>query len=155
MIQRIQSVYLLVITVVSVIVLFSPAAYLVQKTDLTQYSLTFNGLVSVNGTESQTVASSWVLTAIGILIPVISFVTIFLYKKRILQIRLSFINIVLMAGYYGILFIYLWQFGKNLNADWHLYYVASFHLVNIILCFLAIRSIGKDEALVKSLSRLR
>jgi uncharacterized membrane-anchored protein YitT (DUF2179 family) len=72
-----------------------------------------------------------------------------------LQIRLSIINSVLLAGYYGLLFIYLWQAGNVLNADWYLNIVTAFPLINIILTFLAIRAIGKDEALIKSLNRLR
>lgn len=155
MIQRIQTLYLLIITVLSVILLFNPVAGLINSTDAVNYLLNFKGLVQVNANSNEVLASIWSLNTIALIIPLISLLTIFLYKKRILQIRLSFINIVLMAGYYGILFIYLWQYGKELNADWYLKSISSFHLINIILCFLAIRSIGKDEALVKSLNRIR
>lgn len=152
MIQRIQTLYLLIITVLSSIILFNPVAGLTLNSDMSNFQLGLNGLVN---SQNEVVASVWALSAINVLIPAISLITIFLFKKRILQIRLSFINIVLMAGFYGILFIYLWQFGKNLEAKWYLNFISSFHLVNIILSFLAIRSIGKDEALVKSLNRLR
>jgi len=60
-----------------------------------------------------------------------------------------------MLGYYVLLFIYLWQAGEKLNAEWYLNLVTAFPLINVILSFLAIRSIGKDEALIKSLNRLR
>jgi hypothetical protein len=42
-----------------------------------------------------------------------------------------------------------------LNADMHLEFPASFQLVNLILTILAILAILKDEALVRSLNRLR
>jgi hypothetical protein len=56
---------------------------------------------------------------------------------------------------YGLLFIYLWQSGEKLHAEWSLEIVSAFPLINIVLNVLAIRSIGKDEALVKSLNRIR
>ncbi len=155
MIQRIQTVYLFIITILSVVLLFNPVAGLINSAESVNYILNFKGLVLINQEAEVVLASIWSLNAIAIIIPILSFLTIFLFNKRILQLRLSFINIVLMAGYYGVLFIYIWQYGKELNADWYLKSIASFHLVNIILCFLAIRSIGKDEALVKSLNRLR
>jgi len=61
----------------------------------------------------------------------------------------------LLAGYYGLLFIYLWQVGNILNAKWYLEIVTAFPLVCVVLTVLAIRAIGKDEALIKSLNRIR
>jgi hypothetical protein len=60
-----------------------------------------------------------------------------------------------MAGYYGILFIYLWQYGKTLDSKMFLEIVSAFPLVNIVLSMLAVIAIGKDEALIKSLNRIR
>jgi uncharacterized membrane-anchored protein YitT (DUF2179 family) len=72
-----------------------------------------------------------------------------------LQLRLSFFNMVLMAGWYVLLFISVW-FAKSLyQADWTLELVTAFPLINIILTLLAVRAIGKDEALIKSLNRIR
>ena len=82
-------------------------------------------------------------------------VTIFLFKKRFLQIRLSIVNIVLLGGYYALLFIYLWQAGVQLDAKWYLKIVTAFPLVSIVLTFMSLRAIGRDEALIKSLNRIR
>jgi hypothetical protein len=151
MIQRIQTLYLLLVLILSGITLFSVQAGFVGNADAIHYVLNYKGIFSgVNY-----VQNVWALSALCVLIPIIALITIFLYKKRILQIRLSIINSVLLAGYYGLLFIYLWQAGNVLNADWYLNIVTAFPLINIILTFLAIRAIGKDEALIKSLNRLR
>lgn len=155
MIQRIQTLYLLIIAVLSAVLIFTPAAGLTSGTDGSVYEIQLKGLTHISAESIEVVASTWALTAIAALVSLISFISIFLFKKRMLQMRLSFINVVLMAGYYGILFIYLWQYGKNLDAHMYLNMIASFNLINIILCILAIRAIGKDEALVKSLDRLR
>ncbi|MFZ4582878.1 MAG: DUF4293 domain-containing protein [Paludibacter sp.] len=151
MIQRIQTLYLLLVFILSLITLFSVQAGLVGNADAIQYVLNYKGIF--NG--AIYVQNVWALSALCVLIPVITLITIALYNKRILQIRLSIINSVLLAGYYGLLFIYLWQAGNVLNAESYLNIVTAFPLINIILTFLAIRAIGKDEALIKSLNRLR
>lgn len=51
--------------------------------------------------------------------------------------------------------IYLWSACARLHADWHLQIVAVFPLINLILSYLAIGAIGKDEKLIKSMDRLR
>jgi hypothetical protein len=155
MIQRIQTIYLLIVVILSGITLLTVQAGFVGNADAAQYILNYKGVFQVQTTGMDFVKNVWSLTALCVLIPVIAIATIFVYKKRLLQIRLSIINSVLLAGYYGLLFIYLWQIGTALDAEWYLEMVTAFPLVNIILTFLAIRAIGKDEALIKSLNRLR
>jgi len=157
MLQRIQTVYLLLIVVLSILTLFMPVANLINKADLQSliYSVNYKGVFLENNGVSTFISSVWGLTAIAAIVPIVSIVTIFLYKNRKLQVRLSFFNMVLMAGYYALLTIYLWFACLNLNTDWSLKIYTAFPLVNIILNTLAIRAIAKDEALVKSLNRLR
>lgn len=155
MIQRIQSFYLLVIFILSLVTLFSPMAGLHHVESSALYELNYRGLFLIEAGSPSFQASVWLLTAISVLVPVISLITIFLFKKRLIQIRMTIFNIVLSAGFYGMLFIYLWQFGKILEAKFFLELVAAFPLVNIILGVLTVRAIGKDEALVRSLNRIR
>ncbi len=157
MLQRIQTVYLLLIVVLSILTLFMPVANLINKADLQSliYSVNYKGIFLEHNGVSTFISSVWGLTAIAAIVPIVSIVTIFLFKNRKLQVRLSFFNMVLMAGYYALLTIYLWFACLNLNTDWSLKIYTAFPLVNIILNTLAIRAIAKDEALVKSLNRLR
>jgi len=117
MLQRFQTLYLLTIVVLSCITLFSPVADLINKSDSLLYLVNYKGIYLLQPTGNTFQSSVWGLTAIAALVPVISLLTIFLYNKRILQIRLSIINLVLMAGYYALLFIYLWFAGQNLHAE--------------------------------------
>lgn len=155
MIQRIQTFYLLLVIVLSLVTFFNPVAGLQNEQTATIYELSYKGFMQLSNTGSVLLANTWLLTALMAIIPVLALITIFLFKKRLLQIRLLFFNIVLMAGYYGLLFIYLWQIGKSLEAKMFLEIVSAFPLINIIFSFMAIRAIGKDEALVKSLNRIR
>ena len=155
MIQRIQTVYLLAIVILSGIVVFFPIADLINKVDSLIYLIDLKGisLVHPNGTiiESRT----WALTLVSLMVPILALITVFSYKNRLKQIRLTVINILFMICFYVFLILYLWQACVRLNSDWHIRIVAAFPLINIIFSLLAIGSIGKDEKLVKSLDRLR
>lgn len=152
--QRIQTFYLFTVTVLSVMLFFFPVAGLQRPDDSTIYELSSKGITAVTAEGSSLLSGAWVLTAITVLIPLLSLITIFLFK-RVLQIRLIVITLVLLAGFYGLMFIYLWQFGKVLEASMYVEMIASFPLICIILDILAIRAIGRDEALVRSLNRIR
>ena len=155
MLQRIQTLYLLIIVILSGITLFSPFAGLYNKVDVLDYMINFKGIFLVQQTGNLFQSSVWGLTAISALVPIISLITLFLFKKRIIQIRLSVINMVLMAGFYVLLLIYIWFANQNLHTDWYLKVTTAFPLINIVLNILALRAIGKDEALVRSVNRLR
>jgi predicted membrane-bound mannosyltransferase len=78
------------------------------------------------------------------------FVTIFIYKNRKLQARLTITMLILSVLN---LVVYFSRLGKFVNGD--LSFAAIFALAIPIFLFLAARGIWKDEKLVKSLDRLR
>ncbi|HQB27976.1 MAG TPA: DUF4293 domain-containing protein [Paludibacter sp.] len=155
MLQRIQTIYLLLTVILISLMFFLPIAGLQNVQDGIIYELNYKGLFELNVSGNTFVANVWMLTALMVMIPSLALITIFLFKKRFLQIRLIIFNIVLMAGYYGMLFIYLWQYGKSLSAKLFVEIPSAFPLVCIILNILAIRAIARDEALIRSLNRLR
>ena len=150
MLQRIQTVYLLIIVALTVATLFLPLAVLQQGDAL--FSFDASGLSTMIG-EPELLYPAWGLFALTAIIAIIALVTIFLYKKRILQIRLCVFNALLILGFYGFL-IYSLK-GDMEGASVSVKIALSFPLVNLILDYLAIRNIGADEALVRSLDRLR
>ena len=147
MLQRIQTVYLLIIVALTVATLFLPLAVLQQGDAL--FSFDASGLSTMIG-EPELLYPAWGLFALTAIIAIIALVTIFLYKKRILQIRLCVFNALLILGFYG----YSLK-GDMEGASVSVKIALSFPLVNLILDYLAIRNIGADEALVRSLDRLR
>lgn len=155
MIQRIQTLYLLVIVILSGFTVFSPLADLINKTDNLFYLIDFKGISLIKPTGNSLISSVWGLNTISAVVPVIALITIFSYKNRKKQIRLSVINMIFMISFYIFLALYLWSACSGLHADWHLRIVTVFPLITIILSYLAIGSIGKDEKLVKSMDRLR
>ena len=87
------------------------------------------------------------------LITVLHLIIIFLYKKRILQIRLLAFTIVLLIGLTGLIIYFLYAGFDKVNVVFKIPTVIP--LVAVILDYLAIRAIGKDEALVRSINRIR
>jgi len=155
MIQRIQTIYLLAIVILSGITIFSPIADLINKVDNQIYLVDFKGISLIKPTGNIIESAIWGLTSVSAVVPIIALITIFSFKNRVKQIRLSVINMIFMICFYFFLVLYLWPACIRLHTDWHLRIVSVFPLVNLILSYLAIGAIGKDEKLVKSLDRLR
>ncbi len=155
MLQRIQTIYLLAVVVLSGFIIFSPLAELINATDNLDYLVKIDGIFLVKATGNIIESRIWALASVTLVVPIIALITIFSYKNRVKQIRLSVINMLFMLCFYVFLVLYLWPACIQLHTDWHLKIAAVFPLINIILTYLAIGAIGKDEKLVKSLDRLR
>jgi hypothetical protein len=129
MIQRIQSVWLLLIAALAIFLVFLPMA--------DQQSELITGL-------SYNVA----FKAVSIFVAILSLITLFLYKNRSLQIKLCF----------GILFLLIVAFIMLFNWSVTVIDVLIPFLaipISITLSVFAIRAIRKDDKLVRSLDRLR
>ena len=88
-----------------------------------------------------------------LIIALLHFAVIFLYKKRILQMRILVFTIVLLLGLFGMFFYFTYAGFTGAKAAFKIPVI--FPVIAAILDFLAIRGIGKDEALVRSLNRIR
>ncbi|MEA5127315.1 MAG: DUF4293 domain-containing protein [Proteiniphilum sp.] len=150
MLQRIQSVFLLLAAAAMLVASVTPLATFLYNTD----RAVFEALgIYLNG---QLNDSTWGLFVIGAASSVLALFTVFLYKNRMLQIRCSIFNIILMIGFY----LYFGFIVYRLTSVETLHFQKVgvgiiMPVIAIILTILAIRRIGADEALVRSLSRLR
>lgn len=100
--------------------------------------------------------STWGLFIIGNISAVLSVIIVFLYNKRMLQIRLAGMNLFIILGYYGLAGFYIYMRNpeaKSVFQNIGIGIVTPF--IAIILTYLAIRKIGADEALIRSLNRIR
>lgn len=150
--QRIQTVYMAVVAILFGVMLTTP---IVGFSDASaNYVLNYAGVVSV-GNEPTLVLNTMFLTVVELIIALVALVSIFLYKKRMLQVRLSIFNTILMIGYYFLLAMYIYIVTSNTEMQFSLRLPIVFPLIGAILTYLAIRAIGKDEALIRSLNRIR
>lgn len=100
--------------------------------------------------------STWGLFAIGAISAILALITVFLYKNRILQMRISLMNIFIMVGFYAFFGFLVYKMNPGTDLIFRQIGVGIIMpIIGIILSWLAIRKIGQDEALVRSLNRLR
>ncbi len=93
------------------------------------------------------------IAAFAGLILIIHLVALFMYKKRIRQMRILVFAILLMLGLFGMFYFFTYYSFNGAEISFQIAVV--FPLIAIILDYLAIRNIGKDEALVRSIDRIR
>lgn len=149
MIQRIQTLYLLAVTILMIVCMCNPVGSIIASTN----EISEFGNLSITLPDGTKDYATWALFAILMVVAVLSFTTIFLFKKRMLQIRLTIFSSVVLIGYYLALVAYIFMLAENttFTPSW----LICLPFVSIILNWLAIRGIGADEALVKAYDRLR
>lgn len=152
MIQRIQSLYLLVAAALMSLTLFMPIATFVV--DGNTYELSAFALSC--GEVSESTLWMGVMLVMATLLPL---VVIFLFKRRTLQVRLCAVEIVLLLGSLVMIGLYYWltsRLFENFVVEHRQFgWGAPMPLVSLVLTALASRAIFKDEVLVRSLDRIR
>lgn len=146
MIQRIQSLYLLLAAAAGVGTWFF---------DIWRAKLSDNTLAAFNA------QSSYLVFILYMLIVALAVICIFLFKNRKLQFRLTVLNVFLAIGAIALQYFKVLDFanalqtaGKTISSSWYMP-AAFLPIVILILLVLAARGIYKDERLIKSLDRLR
>lgn len=147
MIQRIQTVYLL-LSAILLGMLFQ-----LNLADITaggeMYLFNIQGIFK--GTDK--VFNGLPLMMFLSLILLLHVYVIFNYRNRIRQMRILGFSIILLVGMTGLLLYFAWSGFKGATVSFRIPVV--FPIVAAILDYLAIRGIGKDEALIRSIDRLR
>ncbi|MEQ3499802.1 DUF4293 domain-containing protein [Tenacibaculum sp. SSH1-16] len=144
MIQRIQSIYLLVAGIISGGLTFIVSLWSNSQTN----PIYVLDLFSENSILQKSIPVLFFISAL------VAIVTIFLFKNRQLQFVLNRLNILINLFLLGLL-IYLSQTlsGEALVSEKGI--GMFFPIIVILLLVLANRAIKKDEDLVKSVDRLR
>lgn len=151
MIQRIQSVYLFLAVVALSLLFFFPLANFSNNQDIIIFSI--QGFSRFSPLEQ---TPTWPLLVINVLSIALTTITIFLFKNRPLQIRLTRFALMLNLGFIALTyFVYGDHLAKQIKMPVN-YELGSF-LPVIALAFhvLAIYAINRDERLIKSIDRIR
>lgn len=147
MIQRIQSIYLLLAAILMAVGIFLPLLEVIFDNELV--TLYAQGLFE----NDVLVKRTWGIVAIGIIAFAICVVSIFLFKKRKLQVKVIKFCIAFNVLWYITIFTYIYSLTQMTIEDFHLAFIT--HILAIILEIMAICKINKDEKLVRSLDRIR
>jgi hypothetical protein len=151
MIQRIQSVFLFVSLCFLAPMFFMPSASLISNGGEI-YTFNLTGFSQTGQEETVHVSRQISLMLFGILICVLNFITIFMYRRRVLQLRLCIYNIILIIGLLGVMLYVIHVTPKDTV---HFSLPIVFPVVSGILHYLAFRGIRRDELMVQALNRLR
>ncbi|MBN1924505.1 MAG: DUF4293 domain-containing protein [Prolixibacteraceae bacterium] len=152
MLQRIQTFYLALGLILLGIMIGLPWGEIIAGDTI--YTFNIKGIIETDSAD--VVNQALHLTILFGLILLIQIAIIFLYKKRVLQMRMATYNILIMAGFLVLAWFFVRSAVKDIDdALVNFKVVLAFPLVAGILNYLAIRAIGRDEALVRSIDRIR
>jgi peptidoglycan/LPS O-acetylase OafA/YrhL len=152
MLQRSQTLFLLGAFVLSLVLLTGPLArFTLEGND---FVLKHSGLFDAQ--RGKTALVTWPLTLYFVLVAVLAFLNIFLYKNRMRQMRISVFLILLYVGMVAMMFYYV-AMAKNQLKGAIIVHTWRFIIpaICIILLYLAFRRIRRDELLVKAYDRIR
>lgn len=150
MIQRVQTIFWLLGLIASASLFWLPFAGI----DTTEhvYRISLDGVKSDAG---EYLVNSWPVLVLGILIVIIQFLVIFQYKRRVLQMRMTMYNILLLAGWLIVGFLYARVAARMLEGTLQPAYVSIMPVVAIILNLLAWRGVRRDYLMLKAVDRIR
>jgi len=162
MIQRIQSVYLAIVAILSTVSLFSTIGKFVAGGEIVSTFSNFSFSADKEPFSQVESCGPWALGVLLIIVLLLSILTIGLFNHRMKQVRLAVFSSILLVGYIAVYAFFSWVFQGKLqttapDADVHFQLCATavYPLVCLILNIMAIHRIRKDEKLVRSLDRIR
>lgn len=151
MIQRLQTLYLLLALAATIVCLCLPIASIEPKGMGVSIEV-FNLIVT--GSKGAISFSTWPLFTLLLATCPLDIAAIMLYKKRKTQIRLCNWSIILCLAWYAYYaFMILGTFQQL--GTWNASFAVCLPLIAVILYALAIRGIRKDEELIRSADRIR
>ncbi len=157
MLQRIQTIFLVLVVILGVLFSFLPILGFMGYE--TNYVMNAYKTVAVDDA-TIIIAKNMGVGVMQGLVFLVALGTIFLYKNRSLQMKLSKLNILLLALQIAAIVMYSdaikTAIGPNANDVLVSFKFGSvIPVISLILTYLAIRFIKKDDSLVRSADRLR
>ncbi len=156
MIQRIQTFYLFLVFLFAVLFLTFPLGHFLIEG--IAYPLKVSGMTLPDPYQQQVTMGPlrWVVLALFFAIMILTVYSTFKYKKRLLQIKLGKLNILLHVGLVVSAFFLIDHLKEQLHPATFSYGAGIFFpLAAMLFILMANRAIRKDEELVRSSQRIR
>lgn len=156
MIQRKQTIFLLLVIIASVVSFFFPLAeFIGVKDSIVLYVQKAHSLVPDSPFNKNEYFTLPLLSATGFIM-LFSLITIFLYKNRKTQMQIIKVCILVEIIFIGLFFFYYVDALQKLTGATAEYKTAVFMpLISLVFLVLAYRGVLQDEKLVRSADRLR
>jgi hypothetical protein len=155
MIQRIQTVYLFLVMIFTLLFLIFPVGGFQAATDnflVKTWSIIPEGYQELG---IETGFLGYIASALAIIVMIVSIYTTFQFKKRLLQIKLGKMNILLNVFLVVLTFFYLDNVREDVAAQFSYKVGVVFPLLSMILILMANRAIRRDENMIRAADRLR
>ena len=157
MLQRIQTIFLALVVILGIVFSFIPVLGFIGYE--TEYVMNAYKTVAVDDVTTIVSKNMGVGVMQGFIF-LVALLTIFMYKNRSLQMKLGKLNILLIALQITAIVMYSdvakTAIGPNANDVMVAFKFGSIiPVINLILTYLAIHFIKKDDKLVRSADRLR
>lgn len=162
MIQRVQTLYLLLaIIAIGLTFVFNLSSYEVEGGE-ESYSMNLYK-VAEGGSEEKVAQPlySWPMVGVLTLVELVLIATVFMYKRRKVQLKLIHFSYLLQAGAIALMFFSMDGTLQKLPLEDGMEVTTHYGVgwlmpaVSLAFSFLAARGVKKDEELVRSVDRLR
>jgi hypothetical protein len=153
MIQRIQTLYLLIAFALGIVFLFSPLASFSIADLLVELNVI--DLNQVSDMNQAMFVDTMPLIIVDLAFVVLMAVSILMYKNRPLQIKMVGFGFLMNTVIIILGFWYTDTMADKVNALPDYEYGAIIPVISLIFLFMAMRGIRKDTKLIKSMERLR
>ena len=157
MIQRIQSVFLLLLALAMLSVLVLPLWHKIDALTHQELTLTAFGFQATNLPVAGTTGPVWIIGLLAAASASVAAFEIFQFRNRAKQLLLGSINLLLITATLGAAFYFSNKGEQLLNLKLEGQFLTGFYLptLALLLNLLANRFIRRDEQLVRSADRLR
>jgi hypothetical protein len=155
MIQRIQSLYLTIVLLLCLLFFRGSVFKCIDETGQTIKVMLNGMLADQSGQSFARVTALWPVTAILIVLALLSIVTILMFRNRRIQRYLALAIIVLSAGLIIVITIYAYIVTHSYRLSIIPELKMAIPVLVPVLSILAYLGILKDDRLVKSYDRLR
>lgn len=152
MIQRKQTIFLLIAVILTIICLCLPLGSFTSENPIYGHQNMYN-LWIVTAHDGYD-CSVWALFAILLLTCPISLIAVFMYHNRIAQSRFCMFNMLLILGWHIVYAVFILNL-RDSYGQFSISYTSVFPVISLILHFMARRAILSDEALVRAADRIR
>ena len=157
MIQRIQSVFLLLLALAMLSVLVLPLWHKSDGLTGQELTLTAFGFASTGKPLGLPGGPVWLIGVLAAASAAVAALEIFQFRNRARQLLLGSVNLLLITATLGAAFYFSNQGEQALNLKLEGQFLMGFYLptLALLLNLLANRFIRRDEQLVRSMDRLR
>ncbi len=157
MIQRVQSIFLLLTAIVMISVIFLPLWDKTSADGNEFISLTALEMTYLEQGELVTQQPTYYIGLLAGLAAIVALFSISQFKNRLRQIQLGALNSLLMGGSLGLTYYYTTKANALLEPNIQGNFLVGFYVIAAGLFFnlLANRFIRRDEKLVRSADRIR